>query len=525
MRWKIEYGTYATSSSAAACGARQASTASPAIAMATTIHPSGGAAHGPTSDAMMPSAIRRGVGLLRKHVEAGELLRGLAGEGRAIRREPAAGDEERNRPREHADRERHRAAEQRAGRSASRAIEQHQRPAAAASARSSACACRRRAPQSTRRHNQSARLRDRRRRPRWFSRSAPHERRREARLRGERHAEPGMSLSGRSAVNQNSGDATTTSVASAARRSRVGIGRRAIQRFDASEQRHQRKHRQRAEQRAPAATTSLASDGHDRVRQFAERDEDGISGRMRLMLRRIEIAHAEREVHRVEIFERRRKKREVRDEKDRRERGRPEQLSGRVFKPGGGSDLRSGCRCGSPSDRSSPTRSRRPAAPARWRRACRARARAADPRAPLDARQRVVMTHAADAEPERVQRVFAALDLPQLLRRHFVMIRNARRQARRRRLVPHGQPGEPRLLANLVFRHAGFVERAPHAELLRRDAAGPIVAAIVGVRAVGDVREAALARELRSAACRARACRSSSGSRDSRGTRRARSRR
>jgi hypothetical protein len=47
---------------------------------------------------------------------------------------------------------------------------------------------------------------------------------------------------------------------------------------------------------------------------------------MRLMARRIEIAHAEREVHRVEIFERRRKKREVRHEKNRGDRARPQQL-------------------------------------------------------------------------------------------------------------------------------------------------------------------------------------------------------
>ena len=107
------------------------------------------------------------------------------------------------------------------------------------------------------------------------------------------------------------------------------------------------------------------------------------------------------------------------------------------------------------------------------------------------------MAHAAHAEAERVQRVFAALDLPQLLRRHFVMIRNPRRQARGRRLVPHGQPGEPRLLSNLGFRHAGFVERAPHAELLRGDAARPVVAAIVRVGAVGHVRETALVRKLR----------------------------
>ena len=114
----------------------------------------------------------------------------------------------------------------------------------------------------------------------------------------------------------------------------------------------------------------------------------------------------------------------------------------------------------------------------------------------FDFREGVVMPHAAHAEPERMQRVFAALDLAQLLRRHFVMIGNSRGQACRRRLIPYGQPGEPRLLANLVLRHTRFVERTSHSELTRRDAAGPVVSAIVRIRAVGDVRETALVREI-----------------------------
>ena len=42
------------------------------------------------------------------------------------------------------------------------------------------------------------------------------------------------------------------------------------------------------------------------VEAFAERDEDRIAGRMRLMLGDVEVAHAEREVDRVDVFERRR---------------------------------------------------------------------------------------------------------------------------------------------------------------------------------------------------------------------------
>src|SRR5262245_16312758 len=64
------------------------------------------------------------------------------------------------------------------------------------------------------------------------------------------------------------------------------------------------------------------------MRELSERDVDGISRRMRLVLRGIEIAHAKREVHRVEVFERRRQNDEMRDEKNRREAGGPENSRG-----------------------------------------------------------------------------------------------------------------------------------------------------------------------------------------------------
>ena len=47
------------------------------------------------------------------------------------------------------------------------------------------------------------------------------------------------------------------------------------------------------------------------------------------------------------------------------------------------------------------------------------------------------------------------------------------------------------------FVKPGFVERTAHAELARGLAAGPVVAAIVGVAAVGDHRNPALARDRR----------------------------
>ncbi len=105
-----------------------------------------------------------------------------------------------------------------------------------------------------------------------------------------------------------------------------------IQGFDASKQRHEGKHRQRAEHRSPHR--QRAGLGRpNRMRQFAEGDKDRISRRVRLMFRRIEVAHAKRKVHRVEVFERRRQKGQVRDQKHRGESGGPK-ARGRGFHKG-----------------------------------------------------------------------------------------------------------------------------------------------------------------------------------------------
>src|SRR5262245_8459275 len=58
----------------------------------------------------------------------------------------------------------------------------------------------------------------------------------------------------------------------------------------------------------------------------------------------------------------------------------------------------------------------------------------------LDARERVVVTHAEDAEAERTQRLLGALDRAQLLVGHFGVIRDARGQTRGSGLVPRRQP-------------------------------------------------------------------------------------
>ena len=58
-------------------------------------------------------------------------------------------------------------------------------------------------------------------------------------------------------------------------------------------------------------------------REFPERDKDGGTRGMRLMLCDVEVAHAEREVDRIDVFERRGEEREVGREKDQRKRGQP----------------------------------------------------------------------------------------------------------------------------------------------------------------------------------------------------------
>ena len=111
----------------------------------------------------------------------------------------------------------------------------------------------------------------------------------------------------------------------------------------------------------------------------------------------------------------------------------------------------------------------------------------------LEAGDCVVMPHAADAEPEIAQDRLGALDRPQLLFRHLAEVRNARRQARGGRLIPGGQSGFARELADLGLGQPDVVERAPDSELPRRLPTGTVVAAVVGVAAVGDHRNPAVA--------------------------------
>src|SRR5262249_56387163 len=107
------------------------------------------------------------------------------------------------------------------------------------------------------------------------------------------------------------------------------------------------------------------------------------------------------------------------------------------------------------------------------------------------------MADAEHAEAELAQDALGRFDGPELRLRDLRVIGNTRRQARRRGLVPRLESGAACELANLRFRQAGFVERTHDAELARRLASGPVVAAVVGVAAVGNGVEAAVARNRR----------------------------
>ena len=132
-----------------------------------------------------------------------------------------------------------------------------------------------------------------------------------------------MSLSGRSALNQNSGLAIASTVASAGvAPPRCSCGS-SVSRLSKSF--ISGKHRQRAEDGAQNRQR-LRIGRHHGARDFSERHEHRIARRVRLMLCGIEIVEAEREVQRVDVFERRGQEREMRDEKHRREAGGPEQF-------------------------------------------------------------------------------------------------------------------------------------------------------------------------------------------------------
>src|SRR6185436_7413647 len=98
--------------------------------------------------------------------------------------------------------------------------------------------------------------------------------------------------------------------------------------------------------------------------------------------------------------------------------------------------------------------------------------------AKLEPRDGVVMTDPADTESEIVQDCLCALDQPEFLVGDFAEVRDARRQTRRRGLIPGRKTCPPREFPDVVFRQARLFEWTADAELSCRLAAGTVVAAI-----------------------------------------------
>src|SRR5438093_1635369 len=115
----------------------------------------------------------------------------------------------------------------------------------------------------------------------------------------------------------------------------------------------------------------------------------------------------------------------------------------------------------------------------------------------FQAGERIVMPHAADTEAEVAQHVFGTLDHAQLLVGHLGMVRNARGETRRCGLVPCRQARAAGKLADFSLGQIHLVERAAHAELSCRRPARAIVTTVVGVVAVEDDRNAAIAGDAR----------------------------
>ena len=139
----------------------------------------------------------------------------------------------------------------------------------------------------------------------------------------------------------------------------------------------------------------------------------------------------------------------------------------------------------------------------------------------FDAGDVAVVAHAAVGEPERPQGPLRGLDLGELRRRHRLVVRDPRRQARCRRLVGAGQPEHPRDAPDGGLVEAGVGERPQHVVPGRRLRTGPVGPAhVVGVLAVGDPVEPVPVEHLGADGRRtARPCSGSSGPARWRGTR------
>ncbi len=146
-------------------------------------------------------------------------------------------------------------------------------------------------------------------------------------------ARPGRSLIGRTARYQNSGHEAAIAVAAnavdveraqalaqAQRRRRLGkTAEHDVETADRQQTAEQRQHRQRLG--FDHRRCGIDAKAGNRRRDLAEENVDRIAGRMRPMGGDVEVADAEREVDRVDVFERWREERDMREREDQRQRG------------------------------------------------------------------------------------------------------------------------------------------------------------------------------------------------------------
>lgn len=106
----------------------------------------------------------------------------------------------------------------------------------------------------------------------------------------------------------------------------------------------------------------------------------------------------------------------------------------------------------------------------------------------FDPGERAEMSHAADSEAKFAENLFAVFDGRQLFASHGLAVRNARTEAGGRGNIPRRKCRRFRERPNFGFRDAAFEQRTAHAEFLRRLCAGPVVARIVEICPIADVR-------------------------------------
>src|SRR5712692_10497941 len=110
----------------------------------------------------------------------------------------------------------------------------------------------------------------------------------------------------------------------------------------------------------------------------------------------------------------------------------------------------------------------------------------------LDSRHVAVVAHAHLLQSEQLDRVLGRLDPSQRGDGHLGAVRDARRQARERSLVPVGEPKLARRSADLGLGYAGLEQWEPHAAADRRSMTGPVIAGVIRGGAVRQMPKAQL---------------------------------